>query len=349
MTQAAELPRRMILSLSLDPLGYGSRRSAAADPARTLSAGAWSALAVLAEGAGLDLLLAGYAPWPAEFGPAALPLDPLSIVSFLTARTREIGLAAVVPSAGWAPFNVARAFSALDNLSRGRSGWFAVPGEPVAQDPGRARFAEHLETTFALWDSWEEGAMVFDKAAAVFTDREKVHRIAHAGPHFIVDGPLNSPRPVQGRPLIIQSAPADTAALLGQADLLIARPDALESALELQAQLQGLEGRPPKLLADLVFTLDPHAAGPPPSDGLGFAGGPAELAQLMAIWFACGACDGFNLLPVHPEADVAAFARGVVPRLRETGMVAASSGTLRRRLGLPPAASSGRERVLAEA
>jgi hypothetical protein len=37
-----------------------------------------------------------------------------------------------------------------------------------------------MDVVFALFDSWEDGALVFDKAKGVFADRDKVHRIIGA-------------------------------------------------------------------------------------------------------------------------------------------------------------------------
>ena len=165
------------------------------------------AFAAAAEAAGVDLLIA-----EAEEEGAALAPDPLTVISALIPSTRRIGLGAEIATSAWAPFNMARAFSALDLLSAGRSAWLATPGD----DPPD-RYAEHLQVVFALFDSWDADAVVVDKADGLFVDPAKVRRIAHAGPHFTVDGPLNSPAPPQGRPLVLQRASAPT----GDADLVI--------------------------------------------------------------------------------------------------------------------------------
>ena len=229
----------MILSLAL------GRRDAIAGLTET---------ARQAERAGVDLLLAGYPRGGLESGvlpadPAAL--DPLSVASALIGLTHSIGLAAVAPAAGWAPFNMARALSALDNLSAGRAGWFALPGEPLDADPDRERFAEHLQVTFALMESWDLDALIFDKTEAVFTDPAKVHRVAHAGRYFTVDGPLNSPRSPQGRPVLLQ-APGLRTEL---ADILVVRPGSLDAAPG-----PGRAGR--KLIVDLAFSLTGSEAAP---------------------------------------------------------------------------------------
>jgi len=277
-----------------------------------------------AERAGMGLLLAGYPPDGLERGvapadPAAL--DPLSVASALIGVTRCIGLAAVAPATGWAPFNMARAFSALDNLSAGRAGWFALPGEALAADPQRERFAEHLQVTLALMHSWDADAVVLDKAEAIFTDPAKVHRIAHAGRHFTVDGPLNSPRSPQGRPVLLQ-APGLRTEL---ADILVVRPSALNAAPG-----PGRAGR--KLIVDLAFSLTGAEIGPA---SLAYAGDPGGLVALIQAWG--DACDGFNLLPARTPQDTAAFADHVAPALRAAGLLQDPvAGDLRTRLGLWP-------------
>ncbi len=273
----------------------------------------------------MGLLLAGYPPGGLEGGvapPDPAALDPLSVASALIGLTHGIGLAAVAPAAGWAPFNMARALSALDNLSAGRAGWFALPGEPLDADPDRERFAEHLQVTFALMDSWDAGAVVLDKAESIFTDPAKVHRIAYAGRHFTVDGPLNSPRSPQGRPVLLQSGSAGTEL----ADILVMRPSSLDAAPG-----PGRAGR--KLIMDLAFSLtDADIA---PGAALAFAGDPEGLIALMTAW--AGACDGFNLLPARAAADTAAFADHVAPVLRAAGLTQAPAASgLRARLGLWP-------------
>ena len=280
-------------------------------------------LGAAAERAGIDLLLAGYPPGGLAAGVlAATPaLDPLSVASALAGLTGSIGLGAVVATSGWAPFNVARAFSALDHMSAGRAAWFVLPGEDDAADPGRERHREHLDVTFALLDSWDPDALVFDKPNALFADPSKVHRIAHAGRCYTVDGPLNSPRSPQGRPVLIQAVEYATA----DADILIVRtPEPFP--------LEG-EGKA-KILVDLAFSLT-GALFTLDAPALSYAGDPDGLATLMQAWLAAGACDGFNLLPANLPDDAEAFADHAAPILRAAGLHPDSPpGLLRDRLGL---------------
>ena len=245
------------------------------------------AFAAAAEAAGADLLIA-----ESEDRGAALAPDPVTVVSALIPSTRRIGLGAEIATSAWAPFNLARAFSALDLLSNGRSAWLATPGE----DPPD-RFAEHLQVVFALFDSWDADALVLDKADGLFTDPGKVRRIAHAGAHFTVDGPLNSPAPPQGRPLILQRAAAAT----DDADLVIGGdgpPDGARRLLDL-----GMGGRDPSAIAD-------------------------EIRE--------GSWDGV-MLKVAALEDLEMFTRDLAPKLapRDLADSFPIQGQLRDRLGFP--------------
>jgi FMN-dependent oxidoreductase (nitrilotriacetate monooxygenase family) len=62
----------------------------------------------------------------------------------------------------------------------------------------------------ALWDSWDDDAIVLDPGTGVFADPDKVHSIDHDGELFRVRGPLNSPRSVQGRPLLVQAGSSES-------------------------------------------------------------------------------------------------------------------------------------------
>ena len=53
--------------------------------------------------------------------------------------------------------------------------------------------------------SWEPDAMVMDRAAGVFADPSRVHRIEHEGRFFRSRGPLNVVRSSQGGPAILQA------------------------------------------------------------------------------------------------------------------------------------------------
>jgi FMN-dependent oxidoreductase (nitrilotriacetate monooxygenase family) len=55
------------------------------------------------------------------------------------------------------------------------------------------------------WSAWQDDAIVQDKAAGVFADPAKVHRLDHQGRFFRSRGPFTVPRSAQGQPVIIQA------------------------------------------------------------------------------------------------------------------------------------------------
>ncbi|WP_144223380.1 LLM class flavin-dependent oxidoreductase [Mesorhizobium amorphae] len=148
-------------------------------------------------------------------------LEPLTLLAALAGVTRHIGLITTASSSYSEPYNVARFFASLDHISKGRASWNVVTSamEEEAKNFGRdgnidhalryERAGEYLDIVKALWDSWEDEALLIDKETGCFADPAKVHAINHKGPHFRVRGPLNVSRPPQGHPLIVQAGSSE--------------------------------------------------------------------------------------------------------------------------------------------
>jgi FMN-dependent oxidoreductase (nitrilotriacetate monooxygenase family) len=184
-------------------------------------------LAIAAENAVMDLIFVAdhVAIW--DSFPSALAhyanarLEPITLLSALAAATKHIGLIGTASSSYSEPYNIARAFASLDHLSNGRAGWNVVTSgmDEEALNFGKdgniehairyERAAEFLDTAKALWNSWEDDAILIDKGSGYFADPTRVHRIDHAGKHFKVRGPLNVPRPIQGHPVIVQAGSSE--------------------------------------------------------------------------------------------------------------------------------------------
>jgi FMN-dependent oxidoreductase (nitrilotriacetate monooxygenase family) len=117
-----------------------------------------------------------------------------------------------------APYLLARRFSTLDHLTEGRIGWNIVTGyldsaaramgltEQIAHDERYDRADEYLDVVYKLWEgSWEEDAVVRDRAARVFADPHKVHKVQHHGRYYNVEGyHLSEPSP-QRTPVLYQA------------------------------------------------------------------------------------------------------------------------------------------------
>jgi FMN-dependent oxidoreductase (nitrilotriacetate monooxygenase family) len=183
----------------------------------------WINLAQIAERGMFDsvFLADGPALWGhAKYRPGG-SLEPTVLLTALAGATSRIGLIATASTTYNDPYNLARRFASLDHVSGGRAGWNIVTtaSKAAAQNfglddnPSHAeryeRAAEFTEVSFGLWDSWEAGAAIGDKASGTFADPDRIHEIGFEGKHFSVRGPLNVPRSPQGRPLIVQAGSSE--------------------------------------------------------------------------------------------------------------------------------------------
>ncbi len=143
--------------------------------------------------------------------------EPLTLLSALSMVTTHLGLGATVSTSFSEPYNVARAFASLDHISGGRAGWNVVTStnSAAALNFSRDRLNEHdlryeiagefVDVVRGLWDGWDDGAIVADRATGTFLDASKVRPLNHKGRFFQVKGPLNIERSPQGHPIIIQA------------------------------------------------------------------------------------------------------------------------------------------------
>ncbi|MEE3622634.1 LLM class flavin-dependent oxidoreductase [Nitrospirillum sp. BR 11752] len=202
-------------------------------------------------------------------------LEPLTLLSALAVSTSHIGLVGTLTTSYWEPYNVARQFGSLDNISRGRAGWNVVTTglEGAARNYGRdqhfdhaeryQRAAEFVSVVQGLWDSYEDDAFPRDKAAGVFLDKSKQHALNHKGRFFSVAGPLALTRSPQGQPVIFQAGDSDAGRDLGAliADATFATPDTFEGAQAYYADLKAraaAKGRDPDkivVLPGLTVTI----------------------------------------------------------------------------------------------
>ncbi|MFJ8675341.1 LLM class flavin-dependent oxidoreductase [Streptomyces sp. NPDC093589] len=211
------------LHLNLFLMGVGHHEAAwrhpRTDATRVADIAHFQALARTAEDAAFDSVFLAdglEVRSPVQYG-LVNHFEPLTLLSAIAAVTTRIGLIGTASTGFSEPFNLARQFASLDHLSHGRAGWNIVTsaGDRAAQNFNRdanqahaeryERAAEFLDVTRALWDSWEEDALLLDRESGAYADPSKVHEIGHAGRHFRVRGPLNVPRSPQGRPLLVQA------------------------------------------------------------------------------------------------------------------------------------------------
>ena len=76
-----------------------------------------------------------------------------------------------------------------------------LPSKQVRYD----RADEVVEACCALWDCWQEDALVMDNESGFFADPEKVRYADYEGRYVRTRGPLTIPRCPQGRPVLMQA------------------------------------------------------------------------------------------------------------------------------------------------
>lgn len=205
----------------------------------------------------------------------AVRYEPFTLMSALAMVTERIGLIMTAGITYDYPFHIARRFASLDRLSGGRAGWNIVTSADPAgaklfgqdelppHDERYARGDEFVESVFQLWDTWNDDAFPMDKEAGVYFDIGGLNEVDFRGEWLRAAGPLNVPRPIQGRPVIAQagSSPVGQAFAAKYAETVFTlqpTPDASrEFRNRIRAQAAGF-GRNPeevKVLPSLTLVL----------------------------------------------------------------------------------------------
>jgi FMN-dependent oxidoreductase (nitrilotriacetate monooxygenase family) len=215
------MPRQLRLNAFIHDIGHheAAWRLPESDPLATTDIDHYIGIARIAEDAGFDSVFFAdnvNLHGDPRYRPVGI-LEPTTLLAALAVSTSRIGLIATASTSYSEPFELARRFSSLDHISRGRIGWNIVTsaGDAAARNFGRDAQALHrdryeraedfLAAVTELWDSWADDARVADKATGVFADPDRIRAVDHHGPYFDVAGPLNIPRAPQGYPLLVQA------------------------------------------------------------------------------------------------------------------------------------------------
>lgn len=179
-------------------------------------------------------------------------LEPLTLLSALAVATSHIGLVGTLTTSYNDPFNLARRLASLDLISKGRAGWNVVTSGDAgtAGNYGReehydyatryGRAFEYLDVVRGLWRSYEDDALVRDRATGVFLDKSKLHALNYKGEYFSVVGPLNIQRSPQGEPVIFQAGDSEQGRELGAtvADAIFTHARTIEQGQAFYADLK---------------------------------------------------------------------------------------------------------------
>ena len=128
-------------------------------------------------------------------------------------------------------------------LRRGRSTKHRISAweTTLDSDTRYARSAEFVEVVKGLWDGWEDGALVLDKASGQYFDEAKMHVLSHQGRFFKVRGPLSVACMPQGHPVIVQAGASEQGRELGAAtaDVIYSIHHSVDSARAYYADVKG--------------------------------------------------------------------------------------------------------------
>ena len=143
------------------------------------------------------------------------PYEPFTLLSAIAARTSRLGLIGTIATQYNDPYNLARRFASLEQISGGRSGWNAVTGflgernfgfsEIIPPEERYKRAEEFVDVVLALWNSWKPGYADGDTDALQYYDTSKIQDVAHHGQYFDVEEALNIPPSPQGQPVLVQA------------------------------------------------------------------------------------------------------------------------------------------------
>jgi FMN-dependent oxidoreductase (nitrilotriacetate monooxygenase family) len=145
--------------------------------------------------------------------------DPLLLIPAMAAVTRHLGFGVTFSTTYEPPFAFARRMSTLDHLTKGRVGWnivtsylpnaarnFGLPDE-LPHDHRYEIADEYMDVLYKLWEgSWDDDAVIQDRARRIYTDPSRVRYIDHVGEHYRVAGPHLCQPSAQRTPLLYQAS-----------------------------------------------------------------------------------------------------------------------------------------------
>ncbi|WP_328745299.1 LLM class flavin-dependent oxidoreductase [Streptomyces sp. NBC_00285] len=325
------------LHLAVEIDGDGSHpaawRRAAHSPGQLLTPRRVARVAAVAENAGFTLITLDDGVLP----PGAAP-DPVARIgaveraAFVAASTSTVGIAPVVPVTYAEPFHVSSQLASLDHISGGRAGWLVTEEErpeaarawgrpPVTGTDARARASrDGVEVARALWDSWEDDAVIRSVATSRYLDRERLHYIDFTGESYAVKGPAIVPRPPQGQLVVlgepdrVPAAQLDVALVAGRDLAAVAWAAAAAGTPRVFAEVEVALDTPDATAAERVADLERHA---PWTDRgrLRHIGSGDRLVALLGEL--SRHVDGVRLHPLVLDEDLPVLSRLVLPALSE--------------------------------
>ena len=179
--------------------------------------------------------------------------EPLALLAALSTVTSRVGLVCTGSTTYTEPYNLARMLTTLDHLSKGRAGWNMVTSFSLDEarnfgldavlpsDHRHERATEFIDVFTGLEESWDDDALLRDKASGIFFDRARMRQLNHTGKHFSVRGPLDvGPGPQRHIPIFTAGDSENAQELAARsADVVYGGQPDLASAQAYYASLKG--------------------------------------------------------------------------------------------------------------
>ena len=188
-------------------------------------------------------------------------LDPMLVLPLMARVTTHLGLGATLSTTFHPPYLLARMLASLDLLSNGRAAWNVVTSATDMEArnfglenlPAKQTRYDHadevVEACCALWECWDDGALVLDRERGVFADPDKVRYAEYRGRWVRTRGPLAMPRSPQVRPVLLQagSSPRGREFAARWAEIIFAssgtKPDSIAFRSDIRQRMAAI-GRP---------------------------------------------------------------------------------------------------------
>lgn len=184
-------------------------------------------------------------------------IEPFTLMGALAQHTTHLGLVCTATTTYDQPYLIARHFASLDLISNGRAGWNlvtsgnALEAESFGLDAHMEKHAryrrgrEFAHVVRGLWNSWEEGAFMRDKASGRYMDPGKLQVLQHEGEFFRVKGPLNVAPSPQGEPVLVQAGASEDGKELAaeSAEVVFGAQTHIGPARDFYADVKGRMGK----------------------------------------------------------------------------------------------------------
>ncbi|KAJ5242830.1 Nitrilotriacetate monooxygenase component A/pristinamycin IIA synthase subunit A [Penicillium citrinum] len=204
----------------------------------------------------IDECIRRAAQWPVT--------DPTIPISAMAAVTKNLAFGITASTSFEQPFLLAKRFSTLDHLTKGRLGWNIVTSykkaafkaigldSPIEHDERYQQADEFLRVLYKLWEgSWAPDALSPNPEEDSYVDPEKVRQINHTGKYYSLSTRhIVDPSP-QRTPFLFQAgtspAGSDFASTHAEAIFVSSHsPEVLRPKIEKIRELAAEKGRDPQ-------------------------------------------------------------------------------------------------------